>query len=487
MGSNISNNNFIKNDIIMILTNPVFLSGLVLVLLIMIVVIIYNVYQENYHRQQMRQQFGFVQEDALLGQQVVSVRDGQVRNQEQETEKPTLLRTSKVAQVEAEKEEKINDSVLPEPSEPVPVSEIKSSEAEEAISEPTSEEIQKFSVQEVESVSSEPHYFVFEKDENADEESEQDTFFTDDSLIENVQLTKEIEEITQSITDDSDAAETTYLVDPETFKQHEFANFDRRFDYLMYIGLSQWQEISAIPIFSQTRFYQVLGQTENGVFELVEPIPDKRYRAFVLGIQGVSREGLITAEELAYFQQQVTQFAQKMKGKVASDDERNYLQRARAVDEWCEKRDFLVDLYLIPAQEGRKLSGAILRQKLQAMGFVWRNDGMFAYQKNGSLLCTLSLFDHQPFGEHSFYQQHEGVLVSFDPANVPNGEHSFGEMMVLLNILLDDLSLELVDDQRIPLTTEWLMEVQSYIGNLQQQMKEQHLEVGGYSAIRLFS
>lgn len=467
----------------MILTNPVFLSGLVLVLLIMIVVIIYNVYQENYHRQQMREQFGFVQEDALLGQQVVSVRDGQVRNQE--TEKPTLLRTSKTAQVKVEKEEKINDSVLPEPSEPV--SEVISSEAE-AVSEPTSEESQKFSVQEVESDSSEPSYFVFEKDENADEESEQEAFFTDDSLIENVQLTEEIEEITQSIADDpSAAAETTYLVDPETFKQHEFANFDRRFDYLMYIGLSQWQEISAIPIFSQTRFYQVLGQTENGVFELVEPIPDKRYRAFVLGIQGVSREGLITAEELAYFQRQVTQFAQKIKGKVACDDERNYLQRARAVDEWCEKRDFLVDIYLVPAEEGRKLSGAILRQKVQALGFVWQNDGMFAYQKNGNLLCTLSLFDHQPFGEHSFYQQHEGVLISFDPANVPNGEESFGEMMVLLNILIEDLSLELVDDQRLPLTAEWLMEVQSYIGNLQQQMKEQHLEVGGYSAIRLFA
>ena len=261
----------------MILTNPVFLSGLVLVLLIMIVVIIYNVYQENYHRQQMREQFGFVQEDALLGQQVVSVRDGQVRNQE--TEKPTLLRTSKVAQVKVEKEENINDSVLPEPSEPV--SEVTSSEAE-AESEPISEESQKFSVQEVESDSSEPSYFVFEKDENADEESEQEAFFTDDSLIENVQLTEEIEEITQSIADDSSAAaETTYLVDPETFKQHEFANFDRRFDYLMYIGMAQWQEISAIPIFSQTRFYQVLGQTENGVFELVEPIPDKRYRAFV--------------------------------------------------------------------------------------------------------------------------------------------------------------------------------------------------------------
>ena len=467
----------------MILTNPVFLSGLVLVLLIMIVVIIYNVYQENYHRQQMREQFGFVQEDALLGQQVVSVRDGQVRNQE--TEKPTLLRTSKVAQVKVEKEEKINDSVLPEPSEPV--NEVTSSEAE-AVSEPISEESQKFSVQEVESDSSEPSYFVFEKDENADEESEQEAFFTDDSLIENVQLTEEIEEITQSIADDSSAAaETTYLVDPETFKQHEFANFDRRFDYLMYIGLSQWQEISAIPIFSQTRFYQVLGQTENGVFELVEPIPDKRYRAFVLGIQGVSREGLITAEELAYFQRQVRQFAQKIKGKVACDDERNYLQRARAVDEWCEKRDFLVDIYLVPAEEGRKLSGAILRQKVQALGFVWQNDGMFAYQKNGNLLCTLSLFDHQPFGEHSFYQQHEGVLISFDPANVPNGEESFGEMMVLLNILIEDLSLELVDDQRLPLTAEWLMEVQSYIGNLQQQMKEQHLEVGGYSAIRLFA
>lgn len=436
----------------MTLTDPIFLSGIVVVLVILIGVLAYNLYQENRHRKQAyARPIGADQDDALVDNQVASVHDGQVRGEEA----PVLLKGSKVTTEPVKTPKPMRSEHLPvETKEPEPELPVETADNNQPV----------------------PIHLTFVEGKFS-------------SVTRMVKHSEGVQsQAAKSEPKHKQFAEHTCLVDPETLKQNEFACFDRRFDLLMYVGLDRWQEVKAIPRFSRMQHCQLLGQGQDGVFRVVEPIPDKRYRAFVIGMQGVSRAGLVSLEEIAYFQQQVMQFAQEMGGKVASDDVQSYVARAQEMDEWCKEMDYLLDIHLIPVQKNTKISGQKLYQSVQKLGFVLQNNGVFVYQRaDGAALCALTLSHHKPFGESSFHQEHDSVVMSFDPPNVRQGEHGFAEFMYLVTTLVQTLDLELVDAEHQPLSEEWLIEASQYVSDLQKYMKERHLEAGSKLAARLFS
>jgi hypothetical protein len=224
-------------------------------------VIVYNMYQENKYRQQVREQFGHADKDALLGSKTDFVRDG----------KP----------LGGEAAEPVRTKDVSRPSQ-------KAEEAE-AIAQPAAPQAAKndlFAEKVAAAAAAKPDAAI---------EVEEDDF------VEPV-LQPEAEKGEEAFAFervDAPAPSQTRLQGKQKTLLHlndltklELPWFDPRFDYMAYIALSEAQELHAIPRLSSRHRFQIAGCTMDDRFQIAEPIPSVYYQGFVIGLQAVSRNGL---------------------------------------------------------------------------------------------------------------------------------------------------------------------------------------------------
>lgn len=269
---------------------------------------------------------------------------------------------------------------------------------------------------------------------------------------------------------------------PNRLKQYEFSCFDLRFDFMAYLDLTQWQELANIPQFSRTQICQIIGQNTDGDFQEAQALEGQLYRAFVIGLQGVSRRGLVNPAEIDYFVAQVNQFAQIMDAEVVYDDKDSYLTRAQEMDQWCLEVDQLFEIYLMAHE--RTLDKQRFTQKLHELGYTWQDNGQIS-QQNGQLLCQATpIFSTQEAEPNAPY---EGIVMTFDAPHIAEGEQGFDDFMMLLVSLADAFDLELTNAQKQALSEEELLNMRQIVGCLQNKMKAHQLEAGGELAVRLFS
>ena len=249
-------------------------------------VIVYNMYQENKYRQQVREQFGHADKDALLGSKTDFVRDG----------KP----------LGGEAAEPVRTKDVSRPSQ-------KAEEAE-AIAQPAAPQAAKndlFAEKVAAAAAAKPDAAI---------EVEEDDF------VEPV-LQPEAEKGEEAFAFervDAPAPSQTRLQGKQKTLLHlndltklELPWFDPRFDYMAYIALSEAQELHAIPRLSSRHRFQIAGCTMDDRFQIAEPIPSVYYQGFVMGLQCISRKGLAAREDLTQFAEQVRQFASQMGAGVA--------------------------------------------------------------------------------------------------------------------------------------------------------------------------
>ena len=418
-------------------------------------VIVYNMYQENKYRQQVREQFGHADKDALLGSKTDFVRDG----------KP----------LGGEAAEPVRTKDVSRPSQ-------KAEEAE-AIAQPAAPQAAKndlFAEKVAAAAAAKPDAAI---------EVEEDDF------VEPV-LQPEAEKGEEAFAFervDAPAPSQTRLQGKQKTLLHlndltklELPWFDPRFDYMAYIALSEAQELHAIPRLSSRHRFQIAGCTMDDRFQIAEPIPSVYYQGFVIGLQAVSRNGLATTQELEQFGEQVNSFAEKMSGSLLLIDVETFLNVARPLDELCARVDQTIAMHLVSRGS---ISGTELRAAVENLGFELGVDGAFRLpNEEGEPLFTLVTLDNTPFTASLLSSQaYRGFSMLFDITHVPAGEKQFNRFMDLAVKLSSTLSLDLVNDKLEELSTQWLKEVRSYVVARQDEMQKVGIEPGGSLAARLFS
>ena len=421
-------------------------------------VIVYNMYQENKYRQQVREQFGHADKDALLGSKTDFVRDGKPLGGEA-----------------AEPAEPVRTKDVPRPSQ-------KAEEAE-AIAQPAAPQAAKndlFAEKVAAAAAAKPDAAI---------EVEEDDF------VEPV-LQPEAEKGEEAFAFervDAPAPSQTRLQGKQKTLLHlndltklELPWFDPRFDYMAYIALSEAQELHAIPRLSSRHRFQIAGCTMDDRFQIAEPIPSVYYQGFVIGLQAVSRNGLATTQELEQFGEQVNSFAEKMNASLLLTDVETFLNVARPLDELCARVDQTIAMHLVSRGS---ISGTELRAAVENLGFELGVDGAFRLpNEEGEPLFTLVTLDNTPFTASLLSSQaYRGFSMLFDITHVPAGEKQFNRFMDLAVKLSSTLSLDLVNDKLEELSTQWLKEVRSYVVARQDEMQKVGIEPGGSLAARLFS
>ena len=421
-------------------------------------VIVYNMYQENKYRQQVREQFGHADKDALLGSKTDFVRDGKPLGGEA-----------------AEAAEPVRTKDVSRPSQ-------KAEEAE-AIAQPAAPQAAKndlFAEIVAAAAAAKPDAAI---------EVEEDDF------VEPV-LQPEAEKGEEAFAFervDAPAPSQTRLQGKQKTLLHlndltklELPWFDPRFDYMAYIALSEAQELHAIPRLSSRHRFQIAGCTMDDRFQIAEPIPSVYYQGFVIGLQAVSRNGLATTQELEQFGEQVNSFAEKMNASLLLTDVETFLNVARPLDELCARVDQTIAMHLVSRGS---ISGTELRAAVENLGFELGVDGAFRLpNEEGEPLFTLVTLDNTPFTASLLSSQaYRGFSMLFDITHVPAGEKQFNRFMDLAVKLSSTLSLDLVNDKLEELSTQWLKEVRSYVVARQDEMQKVGIEPGGSLAARLFS
>lgn len=422
-------------------------------LAVLIIVVIYNMYQENQYRKNIRRQFGHANQDALMETQTTSVRDGQSFGGERYRSSiitDTEARRGSNESVEME-QEVVHVELQPTIKEPIEVKETVINEYQKDIAK------EKSSV-EVEEIS-EPMFELTAPEINSKAKRERV------------------------------ASVRKPLMRVEELGRTELKWFDKRIDFMAYVALYEPKELQAIPRFALHYPFQIVGCGMEGRFCLAEPIPNFHYQAFVIGLQGISRKGLVGAEELKYFGTQVKQFAEKMDGNAFVADVTGFIGAAAELDQLCAKVDQTIAMHLVSQTT---IPGVALRNTLENCGFVLMLDGTFVYRaKNGDVLYTIVALDGSEFTDALLLgKPYKGFSMLFDITKVPMGErnsNNFNDFMNLVVRLSKELALDVVDDQIKPLSTEWLKEVRDYVGALQQEMLEVGIEPGGPLAKRLFA
>ena len=421
-------------------------------------VIVYNMYQENKYRQQVREQFGHADKDALLGSKTDFVRDGKPLGGEA-----------------AEAAEPVRTKDVSRPSQ-------KAEEAE-AIAQPAAPQAAKndlFAEKVAAAAAAKPDAAI---------EVEEDDF-VEPVLQPEAETAKAAFNFEKMAAPERSqtkvAGKQKLLLNLNDLTKLELPWFDPRFDYMAYIALSEPQELHAIPRLSSRHRFQIAGCTMDDRFQIAEPIPSVYYQGFVIGLQAVSRNGLATTQELEQFGEQVNTFAEKMNASLLLTDVETFLNVARPLDELCARVDQTIAMHLVSRGS---ISGTELRAAVENLGFELGVDGAFRLpNEEGEPLFTLVTLDNTPFTASLLSSQaYRGFSMLFDITHVPAGEKQFNRFMDLAVKLSSTLSLDLVNDKLEELSTQWLKEVRSYVVARQDEMQKVGIEPGGSLAARLFS
>ncbi|UOO82679.1 cell division protein ZipA [Uruburuella testudinis] len=421
---------------------------LVFALAVILGVIAYNMYQENKYRQQVREQFGHADKDALLGSQTDHVRDGKKQAD------------TAAAPIKPLRQKDISKSQAAEPAsvaeEKNDLFAVKTAEAAEAV--PAVAETQPDFVEPVIKPEPKPAEAAFNFEKMPAPERSQTKV----------------------------AGRQKLLLNMDDLTKLELPWFDPRFDYMAYIALSEPQELHAIPRLSSRHRFQIAGCTMDDRFQIAEPIPSVYYQGFVIGLQAISRSGLSTTQEIEQFGAQVNSFAEKMNGGLLLTDIETFLNVARPLDELCARVDQTIAMHLVSRGS---ISGIELRAAVENLGFELGVDGAFhlANEKGEPLFSIVSL-DNSPFTSSLLSSQaYRGFSMLFDIPHVPAGEKQFNRFMDLAVKLSSTLSLDLVNDKLEELSTQWLKEVRSYVLARQEEMQKVGIEPGDDLSRRLFS
>lgn len=460
------------------------------VLVVLVAIFAYNIHQESQFRRKIRSQFGNSDNDALMQSQTHSVRDGtQGRLQ---TTRPTAsnakAQTPKTQKNTEEKEK--NEKIVVEPKPKAADNTLKPTVQSKSFFRnlEKSGDAVKQAAEAVKNVANKVQEAAKPVLAETLPVANKTPKIQENTETNSVQAVEEQTELTFEPVHQN-AAEPVYrkpMLDLNDLSRNRLPWFDPRFDYMAYVSLRVPQELHSLPRLSNGRRFQIIGCTEEGRFQIAEPIPGVTYQAFVIGLQAISRSGLSSEQELDHFGKQVAQFAQKYDAEYQLTDIPAFLKIAQPLDDLCARVDQTIAIHLVSRTN---ISGTEIRNHLENKGFQLLHDGSFSYaSENGNTKFSIVTLDGSAFTSSLLASQpYKGFSMLFDITRVPAGSEHFDEFMNMAIALAVHLNLDLVNDQVQELSNEWLKEICQYVLARQEEMLKVNIEPGSSLAQRLFS
>ena len=466
--------------------NETLLIIIAALLTVLVAVFAYNMIQESRYRNKIRSQFGHSDQDALMGSQMQSVRDGRTLSHEKinadapaMTYKPSIVGNTPTSQPEEDDDIDLNDFLddlndaddeaqsnqeitLSQTGLEVPTHQVGT---DTNLPTPTGGLMSSLRAtfnRMLNSISDDPQPELSAPVANPIDDAE---------VFDETQLTSN---------------QPNILIEFDDLKRSRLPWFDSRIDYMTYVSLREAQELPVVPRLSSRYRVQMIGCTMDGLFQVAEPIPGVQYQAFAIGMQAINRNGLASERDLAMFGQQVQHFADSMDGEAKLDDIHNFLSIAEPLDELCARVDQIIAIHLVSRVS---ILGSELRNSLEKLGFQLLQDGAFGYlDQNGEVKFTAVTLDGSLFTPQLLASQpYKGFSMLFDITRVPHGDQPFEEYMDLAVSLSQTLHLELVDDQIQEVSTEWLKNIRSFVLDKQMEMIDARIPPGSELAQRVFS
>lgn len=226
----------------------------------------------------------------------------------------------------------------------------------------------------------------------------------------------------------------------------------------------------------------------NGQWERVIADSQALYSQFRIALQLVDRGGVISVAKLGDFRDLVQGIANAIDAGTTVPDILETHSCALGLDALCAEVDQMVGVNLLPTGE-RQLVGAKIAEAAALQGMKLESDGAFHLTDAlGNSQITLINRDTKPFQHHNLeHFTTAGITLMLDVPRVERPAVCFDHLVQMAHALARELQVNLVDDNRVPLTDAGLARIREQIVDVEVKMCENNLIPGSAQARRLFS
>jgi FtsZ-interacting cell division protein ZipA len=269
---------------------------------------------------------------------------------------------------------------------------------------------------------------------------------------------------------------------------------NNRSDFIIELSLFEPSPAAILQVFWSRRFdfakpVQVCGlNLHTQDWERVIADSQTLYVKLRLALQLADRSGVVNLTKLADFRDLVLGMAHDIQAEISVPDVAEAYQRAVELDAWCAAVDQMVGINLLAAT-GRSLRASNIVEAASLQGMTLESDGaLHAFNAAGQSLFHLINQDSSPFQHHTLAQASSaGLTLLLDVPRVANPVQQFAAMCEVAKNLAHDLQLNLVDDQRVVLSSSGLERIRAQIAAVEAKMLAYDIEPGSAQAHRLFS
>ena len=234
---------------------------------------------------------------------------------------------------------------------------------------------------------------------------------------------------------------------------------------------------------------QVWGlNVRSGLWERVIAESHTLYSQFRIALQLVDRGGVVSVAKLGEFRDLVLGIAKPINADTTVPDILETHSCALGLDAFCAEVDQMVGVNLLPSGD-RQLNGGKIAQVAALHGMKLESDGAFHLSDSmGNSLITLINRDAKPFLHHALeHFSTPGITLMLDVPRVEHPAQCFDDLVQIAHEMARELQVNLVDDNRVPLTDAGLAKIREQIVKVEAKMCENNIIPGSALARRLFA
>lgn len=447
----------------------------------------YNVFQEWRFRDKTDKSFAREQDDVLIDRPLGQVRDGDRLD-------PVILETQKSTHATMSAPSEFTRTKLMVESTPTP--QVPEPEAQRAVDAPSVP------------ITRPEHWSVSEAEvpeETLEPISPEEVVAVAAAVVEEMSESKgmkpshepeEVEPATNVLIEPSDpeppasfhsdmasVGEAVHTPEPVVMNDQQLfvrALLDPAIDFMAELRFETPTVLPSLPQFSSKSRIQILGANERGEWQVAVASPTMLYSRLDIGLQMVSRQGVIAETELQRFCAELNQFASHYSATVQHPQQTQQLALVRDLDAFCAEVDILIGLNV---RLRAPTAFARLLEVTDRLGLVRQPDGCFhALSESGTVLFTVTGKDDLPFeGEWI-----EWVTVLLDVPRVAGGLEVFERALSFTREVSRELNGILVDDNNRTLLDSGLDSIRARLVQIYNRMDDRGIAPGSMVALRVF-
>jgi FtsZ-interacting cell division protein ZipA len=230
------------------------------------------------------------------------------------------------------------------------------------------------------------------------------------------------------------------------------------------------------------------GASQGEWLPLSKEYAQRDFSRVVGALQLADRAGAIQPKGWRNFQDQIEQLGEQLGSEPAWQENRDVLQYAELLDQFCIEVDVTVTLHLAAGISG-PFAGTKFRSLMEASGLTLKEDGRFHFTNaEGETMFSICNADQRPLTEDALRTSfmHDVVLM-LDVPRVADASNVFKQMAMLGNRMESALNAKLTDARQRALGDAEIEQIRSQIKAIHAKMQERQLVPGSASVLRLFS